>query len=163
MAMAMLEHEVAAIAVGALASRATKTIINIAVDELPQNFLIKKMEINFTYDGFPIAADVTQHGMLVFRNADTTVAASLDARIDDEKLHQKIIWAKAVTIVAFDGVATSEANVPFLTINTSKSFPKGFPLSREDAYQWTFFNIAGSPMTTGAILNLRVRYFGVWL
>ncbi len=163
MAMAILEHEDSAIAVAALGSRLTKTLFNFAADDIPQNFLIKKMEINFTWDGTSVSADTSQHGMLVFRNSDTSVADSLDARLDDDKLHQKIIWAKAVNINLFGTSTTTEANVAFMTLNTSKSFPKGFPMSREDGYQWSFFNVAAGAMITGSIINLRVRYFGVYL
>ncbi len=163
MSMDLIEHETAGAAVGALAARGNLTLLTIAADDLPQNFLIKKMEINVTWDLSAVVLDGSQIGYICFRNADTSIANAFDARLDDPKLHQKVIWSKIMATTVFSTMATTEANSVIVTMNTSKSFPKGFPLSREDGYQWVLFNPSAAALTTGGGFFLRVRYFGVYL
>jgi len=164
--LVMLEHEDDLIAVGGLANRSTKTLFNILEDDLPRTFLCKKFEVNFSYQTLPIAVDELHNLMLGFRdntNAQaTTFGAGLDADLANQAAHRSIIWARQFVVQSFSTGATTEAHMEAFVMNTSKSFPKGMPLKEHDAYNWQLINV-GATITTGAIANLRVRYWGVWL
>ncbi len=177
MVMDILEHETAETAVGTLATRADLDLFTIndgAQQVLNRSFLIKRMEVNFVFLPPVNTDDATTPGSFAgylalqdesSGTADDTVAEAFNAPIDADHKHNTIIWAK--TFFAFSGYIDDTDNVTLrptaAVMNTSKSFPKGFPLDKLKTYQWKVFNPSGSNWATGALVNLRVKYFGVYL
>ncbi len=171
----MLEHETANIAPGGLAARAQSDIFTIGTTTkiLNRTFLIKKMEIEFSFLPAAVTDDAgvlaAQGGMLCFQDissgTDTdTVAEALDADLEDQAKHQSLIWTRNFVfnynlIDDADNIVTLPT---LITWKTSKSFPKGFPLDKSKSYKWTIFNQTATWLT-GSLANLRVRYFGVYL
>ncbi len=175
MAMDMLEHEDANISPGGLAARAQSDIFTIGTTTkiLNRTFLIKKMEIEFSFIPAAVTDDAgvlaAQAGMLCFQDissgTDTdTVAEALDANLENTAVHQTLIWTRnfAFNYNVIDDADNIVDLVPITVWKTSKSFPKGFPLDKDKQYKWSLFNQTGTWLT-GNLANLHVRYFGVYL
>ncbi len=175
MPMDLIEHEVANLSVGGITGRGHTDIhtIGTGAAKLNKTFLIKKMEIEFSF--FPPAVSndagvlASQPAYLILQDessgtdADTT-AESFDAALENKAVHETVIWSRNFPVQY--GVIDDADNIVWLpamvNFKTSKSFPKGFPLSKEKTYQWKMFN-AGAVLLTGGFLSLRVRYWGVYL
>ncbi len=178
MVMDMIEHETTGSSNLALATRAEKDVLTIGTgaDILNRTFLIKKMEIEYSLT-VPFVTDVatvqTQLGFLALQmtsagsNADT-IAESFDATLEDKSVHDSVIWSRnfiwyphLLDTTGNDLVAFNPNTISF---KTSKSFPKGYPLDKDEVYTWKVFNQSGSiSWLTGSTNNLRVRYWGVYL
>ncbi len=176
MAMDMLENETSFSSVGALASRADfdlQTIGGSGTNVLNRSFLLKKMEIEFALllaQTLDDASLVQNLGYLVLQDesagsdADTT-AESFDAVLEDKAKHNTVIWTRLFHFVHPLNDDADNILHPGVTpvFKTSKSFPKGFPLDKDNSYQWKLFNPTSTPWTTGNLAFLRVRYWGVFL
>ncbi len=177
MVMDMLEHETADHAPGALAARAHSTIFTIgtSTNVLNRTFLLKKMEIEFTWFSATPTDDANaifgEFGYLLLQNTTSgtdadSPAESFDAALADREKHNTIIWTR--NFLAQPSLFDDTDNISFpgnlVSFKTSKSFPKGFPLDKDENYSWRLFNQStASPWTTGGVANLRVRYWGVYL
>ena len=176
MPMDMIEHEVANVAVGALASRVHVDIQTIGTSAgiLNRTFLIKKMEIEFCYlpsfvldDASTLQSNV---GYLILQDESSgsntdQPAEAFDAQLEDKAVHESVIWSRIFVFVNplqddTDNISFPATNVIF---KTSKSFPKGFPLDKTKTYQWKIFNPTTLAYIDGGLAYLRVRYWGVYL
>ncbi len=169
MAMDMLEFEVF-VAGASIASRLSQVLETITEGlELPSSFLVKRMEISFV--ALPHVAQTdgsTGILYLIFVNktragAVNTIAEMLDARGDDIHGHQGIIWLKMGYVSedfidAANGLSTGQH--PWV-LNTSKSFPKGFRLDKDEEYTWEVFNPSTGALDLVGSYALRTRYWGV--
>ncbi len=172
----LLEHETGSDAVGALASRSPVNILELGLaqgaDELSQSYLLKKMEVNFTFrvfaDTLISALDTTRVGALVFAKLSQstdfdTVVEMLDAGIENAEAHRNLIWMRSFVITP-DLVDDTENVVErgnHFEWNFSKSFPKGYPLDKDEHYQWQIINLGTNAFQTGSFSSLRVRYWVV--
>ncbi len=175
--MPMLEHENAAVTMGALAARGEVDIASFGsgTQILNRTFLIKKMEIEFFIsppaDGDVSAIPIPAVGNLVLMktsggtNADT-VAECYDSAVEDQKVHENVIWTRnfiwVPTILDITGNDLVAYSSIYALFKTSKSFPKGYPLDKDETYVWKVFNQdPANAWVTGSFAYLRVRYFGV--
>jgi len=107
---------------------------------------------------------------LVFRKTtggsdiDTT-AEAFDADVEDDSKHKVVIWSRpgVARPLLLDDTENVVDQPPIVVWKTSKSFPKGYPLDKDEDYTWSVFNAAGSTFVTGYLAFLRVRYWGVKL
>ncbi len=169
----MLEHESSA-SPDATTTRSTTSIETLNVD---RTFLIKKMEIQFIFtpggDSGTTTPQHTGHPMyLVFFHNDGTAAntaAALDGGFQDPETHNDIVWMapfifKPAEVDDAGGWAVQGTQVALTRI---KSFPKGYPLDKNDSYTWLMFNpstaTAPDPAAINSLANLRVRYWGVYV
>ncbi len=173
----MLEHE-GVVGIGALASRADAAVAIIGrgeTQEVERSFLIKKMEIEFTLqpartpDDANVDTDLIS--FLIFRkttgaDAIDTTAEAFDARIDDKEAHQRVIWSRnflyrEILLDDTDNISQWGQNIVW---KTSKTFPKGYPMDKDETYAWSVFNADNAnTYSNGAFAHLRVRYWGVYL
>ncbi len=175
--MDVLEFEVPGSAPGALVTRTDHTIFAFGAGgatELKRTFLIKKMEIEFTLCT-PVTTDLAtldtcRPSYLVFqktsgRTDSDTVAEAFDSNFqgDDDK-HLTVIWS--MPFLFQEGIVDSTSDVVMITDisrKTSKSFPKGYPLDKDEVYTWKIFNASGVNWSTGGSIDLRVRKWGVYI
>ncbi len=176
MAMDMLEHE--ALTVGAeITARNTEKLFGLGPNEgheLTKSFLLKKMEIDFACLGaleISIGDMLAAIYMLVFDNTSSksapidTPAESFDARIDDRQAHQGIIWGRDFIMSeglldTTNGVGAHGTN---FQMKTTKTFPKGFRLDKDEIYEWKIFNPHVIALNIHRFVHLRVRYWGIYI
>ncbi len=170
----MLEHETS-LNLTALGARGTLDVFTAFATD--RDFLIKKMEVNVNISGgienntSPAAPTQTQ-GILVFfhdsGNAAGSIATALDAGLQNQELHNDVIWiipwqVQPVVVDADSFFAYGGSG--FAAMRT-KSFPKGYPLKDSQTYVWALFNPRSSawilPAQTAGNCWLRVRYWGVY-
>lgn len=182
MSMPILEHENEGSVFDGLATRDEVTLISVSPD---RSFLIKKMEIEFmvmpgedadteTSAFTSFAPDV---GLLVLYHDDGTSSdaeASLDATLQDTESHNDIIWSQPfqyqVRYIYLDDTSGTGAVIQGIPVvlKRTKSFPKGYPLDKDDTYSWRAVNVKetaafSNPTGINTRHFLRVRYFGVYL
>lgn len=176
MAMDMIEHEVANVAVGTITTRAHVDIQTIGTSAgiLNRSFLIKKMEIEFSFLPSFTTDDASGQGAfpayLIFQDESSgsntdQPAEAFDAQLEDKAVHETVIWSRIFHFnhgLRDDADQISYAGIP-ATFKTSKSFPKGFPLDKTKIYQWKIFNPTTSTFFDNSLAYLRVRYWGVYL
>ncbi len=143
-----------------------------------RTFLIKKMEINFQCTGgletstTPGQVSELQAYLVFFHDsgaAGGSIAAALNAGLQDKELHNDIIWMMPFLVrpqIVDTDAAWALAGLGFAAMRT-KSFPKGYPLDKDETYVWGLFNPRSSawflPLSTAPNAQLRIRYWGVYL
>ncbi len=172
----MIEHEFEGTSLNSLGARNEQNIQTVSSSNLDRNFLIKKMEIEFMIHG---GVDVTgatfgpNPSLLVFFHDDGIAADaenSLDAEVMHKEAHNDIIWSRPFSWMPVQTDDTNGHSIDGLhpVFKTSKSFPKGYPLSKEDTYIWKVINVSetlafANPASEASNVWLRVRYWGVYL
>ncbi len=174
MPVAMLEHEVNTAGADGLTTRNTTSIQSVTVD---RSFLIKKMEITLLFtsggDSGTTTPQFTGHPMkVVFFHSDgvaTSAANAYDAAIQFPESHNDVIYEipfifKPAEVDDAGGWAVQGIHT---AISRTKTFPKGYPMDKDDTYSWVLFNPSAStapdPTAVNSNCNLRVRYWGVYL
>ncbi len=173
--MDMLEFEVQS-APGALGARAESNQITIGTttEILNRTFLIKKMEIQFSmipWSDTDISAIVTGFGYLYFYQSTgatdrDTLVEILDARLDDSEIKRQLIWLRNFVIHPFvlDSINNAVEQGTMISWSTSKSFPKGYPLDKDEQYKIGVFNPSTSvAWVSGSVIIIRVRFWGIYL
>ncbi len=171
----MIEQENQGTSLDSLGARAEVVIATIG--DLDRTFLIKRMEIEFIANGgvdvVGSQAFATGNALLVFYHDSGVSAdaeAALDAGLTDKESHNDIIWSRPFLISPKN---LDDAGGWFLpgidtVFKTSKSFPKGYPLDKDDTYQWKVLNLSESlafpnPVAEGSTIMIRTRFWGVYL
>ncbi len=173
MGIDMIEHETQNTGMDGLAARAELTLVTVNLD---RTFLVKRMEIGVGIHGGVevVGAGVgVGLGELVFFHDDGLAAdaeAALNATDQDKETHNDIIWARHFNWAPDDiddasGWALRGIHQSF---KTSKSFPKGYPMDKNDTYTWRVINVHPSaampnPAAENSQIVLHVRYWGVYL
>ncbi len=175
--MGLIEHEAAELGLGALAARTSAAATNIGKgesQELERTFLVKRMEINgvilphaeTAISGVDTDRVISLGFYKTSGGADSnTPAEVLDAALDDDKIHRKLIWMRMFNYRPFI-ISDAEDEVEFppnIEFNTTKSFTKGYPLDKDEIYSWQVFNHSSNALSSGALLTFRVRYWGVYI
>ncbi len=175
MAMDMLEHETFA-NVSSIAARGNQALISFGDDgtnaEQSVSFLCKRMEIDFIATSDLITDDasgreVGAYALVLQHNSVDpdvdTIAEQLDARLEDVRAHQGIIWRRYFTIA--EGLQDDTDNIVIqgihATFKTSKSFKKGFRFDKDETYRWAIFNPTAGALDAIDNAGLMVRYWGV--
>ena len=174
--MDMLEHEDAQTALGAIASRSNLNVFTIGQGAvvLPRSFLVKRMEIQYVIQPHAETAisGIDTDRILLVNLTNTSAGTDRDsldevlgASLDDPAKHKLMVWSR-MHLYRPIVVSDAEDEVVFpqpIEVKTSKSFPKGFPLDKDEVYTWRVSNLGGNAISTGAFISLMVRYWGVWL
>ncbi len=175
MTMPMLEHE-SNTSIDGIASRASTSLQSISTT-LDRTFLIKKMEVSVLLDpGLESAASpgafAVQIGKVVFFHStgvESTIATAYDETLMNQESHNDIIWEIPFVFqpITFDSTSETYGDGQGVAMTRTKSFPKGYPLDKSDTYTWNAFNPSSTtyhdPSSRNSELNLRVRYWGVYL
>ncbi len=173
----MIEHE-SSVSLDSIATRATGSLqVLTGGTDFDRTFLIKKMEVELTvYPGIDFAAAPTfaapVPGKLVFFHSGgiaSSIADAFDAALTDKERSNDVIWTLPFVwqpmvhdtdavgdIIPGQGVALAR----------TKSFPKGYPMDKDEVYSWTVFNpgsFAFPNPDSNSECILRVRYWGVYL
>ncbi len=173
--MDMLEFEVQS-SPGALAARAESNQITIGTttEILNRTFLIKKMEIQFSllpWADTDITGVVQNFGYLYFYQSTgatdrDSLAEILDARLDDAEVKRMLIWLRnfVITPLIIDPTNNSYDPGSVIAFTTSKSFPKGYPLDKDEEYKIGVFNPhATQAWVATCVIIIRVRFWGIYL
>ncbi len=177
MAMDMIEHETPSTTPGTLSSRGAADIFTIGTGTaiLNRSFLVKRMEIEFILEP-PVDTSIDdglglQSGYLLLQKTSAgsdsdTPAEAFDALLENKAVHETVVWSRPFgfwnTLIDVSGNDLVELAQP-VVFKTSKSFPKGYPLDKDEIYIWRLFNSGATSWLTGVVSQLRVRYWGVFL
>ncbi len=170
----MMEHE-SVTNIDATPTRASTTLQAITTND--RTFLVKKMEITVSLaPGGDSGASTPQFTgtpmyLLFFHNDGITAnpAEAFDAHLMDKERHNDIIWMMPFIHkpAEVDDAGGWTAEGFQFNATRTKSFPKGYPMDKNDSYTWYVFNpTAGTspdPSAIGSQFALRVRYWGVYI
>ncbi len=155
----IIAYEVIAMAPGALAARDCIAGFGSAFDVMVEDFRILRSEIHWGTRTGTLGDAFTwgiAGGELTTQEIEECLE-SLPINRNDNVSHERAsrpVWPLGVVVVG-DDPSTSGADPAISKIRWTFSQP--------DGWQWWIYNHTQLAMTTGAIMDLLVKHFGVWV
>lgn len=156
----VIMHERAVITLGALAgATAIKSDAQLSFDE---DFRLIKTEYWVSFEGItvteiPIVIGIADNELTVAEIAETLGAAPTD-RNDWSTVEESLRPVFPMNTVPVSNVASGSVAEGQMLEKTFR-----WTFSNDEGFTWFAFNDTGAQLTTGGIIRIRAKHYGVWV